>query len=978
MPDQAETKARAPQAAALTQGMVASVKRVVEESTPAPSVAMVFGPVGTGPLSAAPVGDPTVDPPVVTPADGGGGGGADSATLAGAPKGDATKLAIVPVVAKASIVENEWPHVAHGRPAAAGAELAALIPRAFPGDGLSAQGLPEAAVRRAIAAWLASSPQPLLGKRTALLPQLGQHLRQDPTGLWLNAKYTWPKIKTFLLAEDSLGVFVVEGQVAGREWVRLDVEALQAAATVTVRMDGPALRGAAGAWGKAAHPEAAKAPPLSRAAAAEGAAASQQAKADLPQAAEAEVAAAVKAAAAAVSGLATSPSADAATAPEEQRRPLTPAPIAAATARLPPPHEQLETLLLNRFPPFELEAAQRLASAAKRAAAKLLALALPSRTLSLRHLEEAVPVLMGSAQPPSGLRELCDEEPDVFHVWLQPPSTWMVGLVWSEAEALVGTLQAAVCPGSSSFDASRGSAGCASASTSTADAPRGSAGGSFGDCRSFEAGLKNLWTALHARFPTPGPAPELQPERLRNAAKRYVARGLATVPGHVRNLEGFLATMHAHLLEGGSGPPLQRLRALCEEEPDVFAVWLQAPGVWMVRLVCAELAALGGVPANMGLQARPGPAAAAAAREGLGDAASGQDVLDNGAEEEHAPRAEPAPTPASEATAEPLAVPPSQPAEELGAALNPPTEDGCAASTAVSVLPPARPRVPGPELLPPAPVRIVSDPFTPALAAMLQHCRTCTHLGLAVHSYGGAPAVVCVYTPPVAWARVPGAAAAAACDQPGAGAAGGAAAVYVVDLTAAEGLHSGGRAGADAARLLLFSVRGLMEDPALCKMVHGREQVRVLEAAWGGAAITPLLDSRLLLKGLTAMLDIHPPPSQPASESGTSPSSAEAASKCLAQATAHVSALRSGLAAAGLWADRPDLLAALSAVHFAALRDELQGGEGGGIAWGCRPLSASQVGAAAASARHLPELWAALWEASYLASAGKVGTRRSG
>ncbi|KAG2498600.1 hypothetical protein HYH03_003351 [Edaphochlamys debaryana] len=722
------------------------------------------------------------------------------------------------------------------------------------------------------------------------------------------------------------------------------------------------------------------------------------------------------------------------------------------------PSKQLWNALSERFP----ATGERTENAAKRLAAKVLAEA-PSHELTFAFLGSEVPRLMGGVKPPRKLRELCEEAPDVFHVWMQPPSTPMVRLVWAAlarlgeaAVAARAATETAAAPSASgglaSAAAPAGPLGSGSSTAAPMAAPpspnawalsRSNASGpqpSAAENAAPSGGKKHVWKALFARFPTPGPAPELEPERLRMLAKRYVARGLAMAPGHELSLDAVLETMWPHLLAGGSGPPVARLRALCKEDPDVFAVWLQAPGVWMVRLVCAELAALGGVRASTGVQARPGPATAG---EGLGDeakaardlAAAQATAAGIAPHTQHgtmaatrAAAAVPHAMGAAQATASNAALHPAaetkqeRPEAVSGPAVSSETAtvggEGEAVPEALQAqagrsshvdgltvsphgcrvpipIPVPVPPVPAPEpqlglailgphhqpspplpippppphpaaapptaALPPAPVIVVSDPFTPALAAMLQHCRACTHLGLAVHSYGGAPAVVCLYAPPVA-----GEEAQAAAD----------AAVYVVDLRAAEGLHGGGRAGAEAARMLLFGLRGLMEDPALGKVVHGREQVRVLEAAWGGAAAAPLLDTRLVLTGLTAMLRLPLPPPPPSTFVASSSSSAAGApSLSLAAVTAHVSALRSGLAAAGLWADRPDLLAALSAVHFAALRDELGPGEGGGAAWGSRPLSPSQVAAAAAGARHLPELWTALWEASYLACIGEAGLR---
>ncbi|KAG2498609.1 hypothetical protein HYH03_003358 [Edaphochlamys debaryana] len=662
---------------------------------------------------------------------------------------------------------------------------------------------------------------------------------------------------------------------------------------------------------------------------------------------------------------------------------------AAALTALTPPPEQLQTALLNRFPALGPEGPGRLANAAKRAVAKCLAEA-PGHELGFARLGDVIPKLMGGVKPPRKLRELCEEEPDVFNVWLQLPSTWVVRLHWATLAAL----------GEVATAASRGiqkpptgaAAGVAGAGSSSALTPGAEAPGAKASRRRGGS----LLGALFARFPAPGAAPEPTLLRLRNAAKRYVARGLAMAPGRELPLDDILRKMWPHLLEGGSGSPVERLRALCEEEPDVFAVWLQIPSTWMVRLVWAELAALEEKKAKAAHAngAPPQPKLGSVSGKSVEGKVKLQPEASSPASQPQTLTA-PAPHPAAGAARAPTVGSASPRQYSIPIPIPVPAPD------LLPVLPGAQPpqQHPAPaalalDFLPPAPAIVVSDPFTPALAAMLQHCRACTHLGLAVHSYGRAPAVVCLYAPPGSAPATAGtvsttstsamgaAEPAAAMAKTAAGATAEAessavagAAVYLIDLAAARALHGGGEAGSDAERMLLFGVGSLLVNAGVEKVVHGRHQIFTLEAACGGVTTAPFLDTRVALTGLAAMLGVPPPPPPPStSAASTSSAAAGAPPLSLAAVTAHVSALRSGLAAAGLWADRPDLLAALSAVHFAALRDELGPGEGGGAAWGSRPLSPSQVAAAAASARHLPELLVALLQACYQATAGELGS----
>ncbi|KAG2490090.1 hypothetical protein HYH03_011396 [Edaphochlamys debaryana] len=249
--------------------------------------------------------------------------------------------------------------------------------------------------------------------------------------------------------------------------------------------------------------------------------------------------------------------------------------------------------------------------------------------------------------------------------------------------------------------------------------------------------------------------------------------------------------------------------------------------------------------------------------------------------------------------------------------------------------------------LPDAAVHVISDPWSAEITAMLQHCHECPQVGIAVQPpYGGPPEVVSVYAPP--WARGP-------------------AAVYVLDCVQSAEVYGGGEAGEYAMTTLLAHVRGLLENEAIAKIVHGCRQVAYLEAACGTAAATPLLDSRAVVAGMCTMLGIAPPPvsGPPGSKADAAPTAA------LPKLAVHVAEVRSALAKTGLWSDRPGLLAALAGAHYAILKVEAEVETG---AWVGRsgPLAPERVQAAARAARHLPELWAALCEGWWWVAVGAV------
>ena len=124
---------------------------------------------------------------------------------------------------------------------------------------------------------------------------------------------------------------------------------------------------------------------------------------------------------------------------------------------------------------------------------------------------------------------------------------------------------------------------------------------------------------------------------------------------------------------------------------------------------------------------------------------------------------------------------------------------------------------------------------------------------------------------------------------------------------------------------------------------------------------SPLLDLRLLVRGLTALLPgtaegapplpALPPPLPAAMALGPMGTMAAAG------LSAHVNALQAALGGTGLWSDRPALLAALMSRHSAALREDMFGakdwdrwGQGRGRLWGREVWTCGGV-----------EVWVAGW-----------------
>ncbi|KAG2426224.1 hypothetical protein HXX76_013203 [Chlamydomonas incerta] len=290
--------------------------------------------------------------------------------------------------------------------------------------------------------------------------------------------------------------------------------------------------------------------------------------------------------------------------------------------------------------------------------------------------------------------------------------------------------------------------------------------------------------------------------------------------------------------------------------------------------------------------------------------------------------------------------------------------------------------------LPDAGVCVVADPYGEQLIAMLQHCGCCTRIGLAVQAHGGRPALVSLYAPPALMQM----------DGAEEGMVQWPAAVYLIDPLAAAAAYGGGADGDAAAAALLCSLQPLLEAPSVAKVVHGGvgaggNALACLEAVINmnsgreatAALAYPVLDTSLVLASVEAMLGLQHTPQLQASQ----PAGPDSGIGWLRGLHTHVARLRDALASTGLWADRPQLLAALTARHFAALREDAQAALGAtrvdddaAARLLTRPLGPSQMEVAARCARHLPELWTALvqeavpWVAAHASAAAMVGYRQ--
>ncbi|GIL86198.1 hypothetical protein Vretifemale_14589 [Volvox reticuliferus] len=137
-----------------------------------------------------------------------------------------------------------------------------------------------------------------------------------------------------------------------------------------------------------------------------------------------------------------------------------------------------------------------------------------------------------------------------------------------------------------------------------------------------------------------------------------------------------------------------------------------------------------------------------------------------------------------------------------------------------------------PDLLPEPNVQIITVPYSHEHVTALSHCLSCPQIGLAAKTVGGAPSIVLLYAPAVDTLKPAAASGAIGVSAPPAPTGILPATVYILDASgaaaaavAAAGSGSGG-GSSDAGVTLLASLRVLLEDPGVAKVVHGCEQVR--------------------------------------------------------------------------------------------------------------------------------------------------------
>eukprot|EP00198_Chlamydomonas_reinhardtii_P002358 XP_001691694.1 predicted protein [Chlamydomonas reinhardtii] len=257
--------------------------------------------------------------------------------------------------------------------------------------------------------------------------------------------------------------------------------------------------------------------------------------------------------------------------------------------------------------------------------------------------------------------------------------------------------------------------------------------------------------------------------------------------------------------------------------------------------------------------------------------------------------------------------------------------------------------------LPAAAVCVITDLHGPDMHRMLRHCAASRHVGLAVLASGGC-------------CRSGGGSSSGNSSAAGDSSAGDSGLLRAVALyapaaagaSAASGATPTTAAGQRAAAVgsLLGSLRGLLEDPAVAKVVHGCEQVRALEVAAAGVpaksgsgmrlSVEGLRDTRPVLEAVARMCGTWAVPHGPGLL-------VTAGSKDAAEP---VSRLRGVLGGAGLWRDRPELWVALDTQAAWDWQSPEQD-EAAAAAPGPAAM-AVDVAAAAAAARHLPEAWEAL------------------
>ncbi|KAG2436031.1 hypothetical protein HYH02_011743 [Chlamydomonas schloesseri] len=807
----------------------------------------------------------------------------------------------------------------------------------------SADGRPQdpgALLSRHLALWLSTSPSKdrLHEPYAALLSEVGNWLHSgDSPGadLWNDPSYSWPRLRVFLTARERGGCFLLlpSPSHGNHDLVQLDTAAVMA------------LAGAE--------------PPTT--------------------------AAPVRASAAAEGG----------------------GNLGAAT------EEQLEAALASLF----LGGAGAAAAAfdngsgadmdALWCVARMLVKAPPPHVLLFALLGSEVPKRLG--RPCKRLRQQCALWPDVFRVELEGKTTYTVQLVCPRLLAISGRqarqpyLPARTGATERQPKSSQGARGEQSGATS-APAARAAAPAPS------DASVAEL---IRAAFPTQLPDGRLAPDQAARRLRQAIAIWLAGSPrlpqlgprrAAMSSLGHYLRLQQAALWMDPAHK-FPKLRTFLES-PDSRGVFKvhgtggrredAEPIVELDEVALRRVAAAatvqepGGRLSNSNSSRSSSSAAQQGSLAGPAEAAGLAAAAVFGAISSSSPQQ-------SDLSEAPLEI---AQAQSLPAARHPPRTQA-AANAAAGIA--AVAEEPAQQHLPDAGVCVVADPYGEQLIAMLQHCGCCTRIGLAVQAHAGRPTLVSLYAPPALMQL----------EGPEGQLVQWPAAVYLVDPLAAAAAYGGGADGDMAAAALLCSLQALLEAPSVAKVVHGGGGgLACLEAAidafssGGGSdgAVTtvacacayPVHDTRLLLAGVESMLGLpHTPPAPSPQPNGTPPGAYMPGAPyggggvaLLRGLHGHVARLRDALAGTGLWADRPQLLAALTARHFAALREDMQAAIGSADVNECavpesltRPLAPSQVEVAARCARHLPELWAALvqeavpWVALHVSTAAMAGFR---
>ncbi|GLI64860.1 hypothetical protein VaNZ11_008246 [Volvox africanus] len=232
--------------------------------------------------------------------------------------------------------------------------------------------------------------------------------------------------------------------------------------------------------------------------------------------------------------------------------------------------------------------------------------------------------------------------------------------------------------------------------------------------------------------------------------------------------------------------------------------------------------------------------------------------------------------------------------------------------------------------------------------SMLQHCYAAGQAGLAAH---GGPTAASAGKAEVAAVYVPAAEVLnTATDPYGTPQMSWLATVYLINCSAlfvdASAVSDSTAVASDSAVML----RALLESPSVVKVAHGCEKVSNIVASCGAASVAPFLDTRVLLRALTAMLPPLPAAPAPLTSTGAFVAVGPLAAAAMSRLNTHVTALRDALVATGLWAQRP----ALSGRYQAALKEDTFGLRD----WASNP--AAHEAAMVVAAKHLPELWEAL------------------